>query len=107
VDEMSALGMTPAYTREEVVKFFNGEQVVIWIMIPAETVDQELGEWLKIIPKNSILIDGGNSDFRLTKKRAELVSQNGSVLLDVGTSGGIWGYQNGFCMMAGGDKGNI
>jgi 6-phosphogluconate dehydrogenase len=103
VDEMSALGMTPAYTREEVVNFFNGEQVVIWLMIPAETVDQELGEWLKIIPERSILIDGGNSDFRLTKKRAELVSNNNSVLMDVGTSGGIWGLQNGFSMMAGGD----
>jgi 6-phosphogluconate dehydrogenase len=103
VDEFAARGMIPAYTREEVVKAFNGEQVVLWLMVLSEFVDQELGEWLKILPKNSILIDGGNSDFRLTKMRAELVSKNGSVLLDVGTSGGVWGYKNGFCMMAGGD----
>jgi 6-phosphogluconate dehydrogenase len=103
VDEFAAKGMIPAYTREEVVKAFDGEQVVLWLMVLSEFVDQELGEWLKIVPKGSILIDGGNSDFRLTKKRAELVYQNGSVLLDVGTSGGVWGYQNGFCMMAGGD----
>ena len=69
-----------------------------------EVVDQELDAWLKLLPKNSILIDGGNSDFRLTKKRAEKVSKSGSILMDVGTSGGVWGYQNGFCMMAGGDK---
>ncbi len=103
VDEMAGLGMTPAYTREEVVKAFNGEQVVIWLMIPSDAVDEELNEWLEIIPKKSILIDGGNSDFRLTKKRAELVSKKGSILMDVGTSGGIWGYKNGFSMMAGGD----
>jgi 6-phosphogluconate dehydrogenase len=103
IDELSALGMIPAYTREEVVKLFNGEQIILWIMIPADSVDQELDEWLKLVPKNSILVDGGNSDFRLTKKRAELVFKNGSVLLDVGTSGGVWGLQNGFSMMVGGD----
>jgi 6-phosphogluconate dehydrogenase len=103
VDELSALGMIPAYTREEVIKLFNGEQIILWIMIPAESVDQELDEWLKLVPKNSILVDGGNSDFRLTKKRTELVSKSGSVLLDVGTSGGVWGLQNGFSMMVGGD----
>lgn len=103
VEEMSALGMTPAFTREEAVDFFKGETVIVWLMIPAETVDQELGEWLKIIPEKSILIDGGNSDFRLTKKRAEAVSKSNSVLMDVGTSGGVWGLQNGFSMMVGGE----
>jgi len=104
VDEMKTLGMIPAYTKEEVVKDFGNEPVIIWLMIPSLTVDQELDAWLKLVPKGSILIDGGNSDFRLTKTRAELVSKNGSTLMDVGTSGGIWGYKNGFCMMAGGDK---
>ena len=104
VDEMASLGMLSAYTKQEVIDSFNKERVVIWLMVLAEAVDQELAEWLKILPKNSIIIDGGNSDFRLTQKRAELVSKNGSILLDVGTSGGVWGYQNGFCMMAGGDK---
>jgi len=104
VDEMKALGMTPAYTKEEVINLFGSERLIIWLMIPSDVVDQELDVWLKLIPKGSILIDGGNSDFRLTKTRAELVSKNGSILMDVGTSGGIWGYKNGFCMMAGGDK---
>jgi 6-phosphogluconate dehydrogenase len=103
IDEMVALGIKGAYGREDMAKYFEGEQAIIWIMIPSDAVDQELAEWLKILPQNSILIDGGNSDFRLTKKRAELVAQSGSVLMDVGTSGGVWGYQNGFCMMAGGD----
>ncbi|MDO8659625.1 MAG: NADP-dependent phosphogluconate dehydrogenase [Candidatus Parcubacteria bacterium] len=104
IDEVASLGMTPAYTKEEVMKAFGKSQVIIWLMIPSDTVDYELNEWLKIIPKKSIIIDGGNSDFRLTKKRAKLVFRKGSVLLDVGTSGGIWGYKNGFSMMVGGDK---
>lgn len=105
VDEMKSLGMLPAYTKEEVVKLFNKEEkVIIWLMVPAEVVDQELDAWLSIIPKDSILIDGGNSDYRLTKKRAEKVLSFGSILFDSGTSGGIWGYKNGFSMMLGGDK---
>ena len=70
VDEMKSLGMTPAYTKEEVVNSFGKEQVILWLMVPSEVVDSELNEWLKLVPKNSILIDGGNSDFRLTEKRA-------------------------------------
>ena len=103
VDEMKSLNMIPAYTRLDVVKQFADEQVVLWFMISADSVDQELSEWLKVLPKGSLIIDGGNSDFRLTKKRSSLVSENGSVLLDVGTSGGVWGYKNGFSMMVGGD----
>jgi 6-phosphogluconate dehydrogenase len=103
IDEMAALGLIPAYSKEETVAEFKNEPVIIWLMVPAEIVDTELKAWLKIIPKNSLLIDGGNSDFRLTKQRAELVAKQGSTLVDVGTSGGIWGYQNGFSMMVGGD----
>ncbi|PIR68676.1 6-phosphogluconate dehydrogenase [Candidatus Nomurabacteria bacterium CG_4_10_14_0_2_um_filter_30_12] len=104
IDEMKTLGMIPAYTKKEVVELFNKEQIIIWMMVPSDVVDVELDDWLKIIPKGSILIDGGNSDFRLTKKRAEKVLEKGSILMDVGTSGGIWGYKNGFSMMVGGDK---
>src|SRR5690606_14376349 len=57
-----------------------------------------------VAPKGSIFIDGGNSDFRLTKQRAQNVADGGSQWLDVGTSGGVWGYENGFSMMVGGDE---
>lgn len=104
VDEMKALGMVGAYTKEEVISSFGTDQVVLWLMLPAEQMDTELELWLKLIPKGSILIDGGNSDFRLTKERSKKVQASGSTLLDCGTSGGVWGYKNGFAMMAGGDK---
>jgi 6-phosphogluconate dehydrogenase len=104
IDEAVSHGAQAAYEKQDVVEAFTGEQVVLWIMLPAEIIDTQLDEWLKLIPSNSILIDGGNSNFSLTKKRSEKVSQAGSKLLDVGTSGGVWGYQNGFSMMAGGDE---
>lgn len=104
VDEMKSLGMIGAYTKEEVISAFKDEQVIIWLMVPSDVVDSELDVWLKLIPKGSILIDGGNSKFSDTKRRAEKVKEQGSVLLDVGTSGGVWGYKNGFSMMCGGDN---
>jgi 6-phosphogluconate dehydrogenase len=100
-------GATAAHTKEDVLKAFEGEQLVIWLMLPADIMDSTIDNWLKIAPKGSLLIDGGNSDFRLTKKRAELVATKGSTLLDIGTSGGVWGYQNGFSMMIGGDKASV
>lgn len=103
IDEMKAIGATPAYSKEEVVAAFGGDQIVLWLMVPADVVDAELAAWLALVPAKSIIIDGGNSDFRQTKIRAERVAEHGSLLLDVGTSGGIWGYAHGFSMMAGGD----
>lgn len=104
IDEAVKYGARPAYEKDDVIKAFGGQQLILWLMLPAEVVDYELDAWLKLVPKDSIIIDGGNSDFRLTEKRSERVKGNGSTLLDSGTSGGVWGYQNGFCLMVGGDK---
>lgn len=104
VDEAVTYGAQAAYEKQDVVNAFKGEQAILWLMVPADVVDSELDNWLKTIPKGSLVIDGGNSDFRLTKKRAEKVAAAGSTLLDSGTSGGVWGYKNGFSMMVGGPK---
>jgi 6-phosphogluconate dehydrogenase len=104
VEEMKNLGMIGAYTKEEVISSFVNEQVIIWLMIPSDKVDSELDLWLKLIPKGSIIIDGGNSKYSDTQKREKIVNKLGSTYIDIGTSGGIWGYQNGFSMMVGGDN---
>lgn len=103
VDEAVKYGAVAAYTKEEVVAAFGSEPVILWIMLPASIVDDQLDQWLTIIPEGSILIDGGNSDYRLTKQRNQTVTDRKSILVDVGTSGGVWGYQNGFSMMIGCD----
>lgn len=102
IDVAVTYGVTAAYTKEDVVKAFGHDQFVVWLMVPAEVVDAELEAWLKLLPKGSVIIDGGNSKFKDTQKRAAMVAEKGLELVDVGTSGGVWGYQNGFSMMVGG-----
>lgn len=104
VDEAKAYGAIPAYSDRDVVDAFDGEPVILWIMLPAEVISSKIDEWLQILPNGSIIIDGGNSDYRGDALRAEKVSIAGSLLLDIGTSGGIWGLENGFSMMVGGPK---
>lgn len=103
VDKAGEYGAIKAYTKEDVVKAFEGEQLVLWVMVPADVISSELDTWLTLVPKGSILIDGGNSKFLHTQANAEKVAAAGSTLLDCGTSGGVWGYENGFSMMIGGD----
>lgn len=104
VDEATKFGAFPAYEKQDVVDAFEGKPVTLWIMIPADVIEAELTSWLEILPTNSVIIDGGNSDYRGDQSRADRVAASGSTLLDIGTSGGIWGYDNGFSMMVGGDE---
>jgi 6-phosphogluconate dehydrogenase len=103
VQEAVEYGAVAAQSKEDAIQKFGNEKVVVWLMLPADITDAQVDEWLTLVPKGSILINGGNSDYRLTKVLAEKVHAAGSSLLDIGTSGGVWGYQNGFCMMVGGD----
>lgn len=104
IDEAAAFGAVAAYTKQDVLNAFDGEQVVLWIMLPANIVDDQVDEWLTLLPQGSIIVDGGNSDYRLTQKLSAKLEAAGMHLVDVGTSGGVWGYQNGFSMMAGGNS---
>jgi len=104
IDEAAEHGAIKAYEKSDVIHEFGDDRVVIWIMLPDTIVDAQVDEWLTLVPQGSILIDGGNSDFRATKKLNERVKAAGCELLDIGVSGGVWGYQNGFPLMCGGDN---
>lgn len=104
IDELVAFGAVPAYQKTDVIAAFHDSPVVLWIMLPADVIETELVSWLAILPTGSIIIDGGNSDYRGDDARAKQVAAAGSTLLDIGTSGGVWGYDNGFSMMVGGNK---
>jgi len=104
MDAAVAYGAVATPTKQEVVDFFAAEPAIVWLMLPSTVVDDELKAWLRLLPIGSILIDGGNSDFRHTKQRAGDVMAVGMSLLDCGTSGGVWGQENGFSLMVGGDK---
>ncbi|MDB5167616.1 MAG: gnd, 6-phosphogluconate dehydrogenase, decarboxylating [Candidatus Saccharibacteria bacterium] len=104
IDEAVTHGAIAAYEKADVVAVFDGQPVTLWIMIPADVIESELDAWLEVLPTGSTIIDGGNSDYRGDKARADKVAAKGSILLDIGTSGGVWGYENGFSMMVGGDQ---
>jgi 6-phosphogluconate dehydrogenase len=76
---------------------------VIWIMVPAgDPVDQTIATLRSMLTTGDIIIDGGNSNFHDTIRRAEGLRASGVELIDAGTSGGIWGLENGYCLMVGG-----
>jgi 6-phosphogluconate dehydrogenase len=104
VDEKKAEGAVPAYTIEEMVKALRPPRI-LWAMVPAgEATDKALDEFAKYASKGDVLVDGGNSNFRDSMRRAEKYSALGFDFLDIGVSGGIWGLEVGYCMMVGGPK---
>lgn len=104
VKAAEAFGAEGAESRTEAVQKFVGEPAVVWLMIPAQFVTEEVQAWLEVLPEGSLLIDGGNTDFRQTKKHAEISAARSVNFVDVGVSGGVLGLLNGFSMMAGGDE---
>ena len=76
----------------------------IWLMVPAAVVDQTISELLSYLDSGDTLIDGGNSHYVDDIRRATELSQKGIHYVDVGTSGGVWGLERGYCMMIGGES---
>src|SRR6201992_1884422 len=74
----------------------------IWLMVPAAVVDRSIGDLLPLLESGDTLIDGGNSYYIDDIRRSKGLAQNGINYLDVGTSGGVWGLERGYCMMIGG-----
>ena len=75
----------------------------IWLMVPAAVVDKSIASLLPLLEKGDILIDGGNSYYIDDIRRAKELAPKGIHYVDVGTSGGIWGLDRGYCMMIGGE----
>jgi len=76
----------------------------IWLMVPAAVVDKTIEGLLPLLDAGDILIDGGNSYYVDDIRRAKELGQRGIHYVDVGTSGGVWGLERGYCMMIGGEK---
>jgi len=77
----------------------------IWLMVPSgDPVDQTMDQLLPNLTKGDIIVDGGNSNYKDSIRRAEKMKSHAMHFIDAGTSGGIWGLQNGYCLMVGGEK---
>ncbi|MGD0272975.1 MAG: phosphogluconate dehydrogenase (NAD(+)-dependent, decarboxylating) [Gaiellaceae bacterium] len=76
---------------------------VVWLMIPAgDATEHAFTNLLELLEEGDIIVDGGNSHFTDSKRRAELAEKAGINFVDAGVSGGVWGLENGYCVMVGG-----
>jgi 6-phosphogluconate dehydrogenase len=79
----------------------------VWLMVPAAVVDQQIGDLSERLEAGDIIIDGGNSYYKDDIARAARLQERGIHYLDVGTSGGVWGLERGYCLMIGGDESSV
>lgn len=78
---------------------------VVWLMVPSgKATEDVIGSLIPLLDKGDILVDGGNSYYKDSIRRAELLKSSGISFLDAGTSGGIWGLKEGYCLMVGGEE---
>jgi 6-phosphogluconate dehydrogenase len=79
----------------------------VWLMVPAAVVDKTIADLVPHLEHGDILIDGGNSYYIDDIRRAKELASKGIAYVDVGTSGGVWGLERGYCMMIGGESGAV
>ncbi len=106
-EEAAKAGAKPARTLAEVVAALEPPRV-LWLMIPSgQPVDDAIEELVPLVARGDLIVDGGNSNFRDSKRRGARLAGAGIAFVDCGTSGGIWGLENGYCMMLGGEATSI
>jgi 6-phosphogluconate dehydrogenase len=103
VDEAVEHGTLGAYSVQEFVEMQESPRV-LWTMLPAgDITDEMVHQFMDLADEGDIIVDGANSYFRDSVARAREVRNAGFKWLDAGVSGGIWGYDVGYCTMIGGD----
>jgi 6-phosphogluconate dehydrogenase len=103
VKQLTGEGATGSTSLDDFVKKLNKPRA-IWLMVPAGVVDATLHELSSKIDVGDIIIDGGNSYYIDDIRRAKELSAKGIHYVDVGTSGGVWGLERGYCQMIGGEN---
>jgi 6-phosphogluconate dehydrogenase len=104
VEEVVSSGAVGATSLKDLVGKLAAPRAV-WLMVPAGKVTETvLKQVAALLSDGDIVIDGGNSNFRDSVRRAEELNSRGIRFLDAGTSGGIWGLEVGYCLMVGGDR---
>jgi 6-phosphogluconate dehydrogenase len=102
VTAYEAQGAVGARSLQEFVKKFEGKPRVMWVMVPAgDPTTQTIDELVRLGDPGDIIIDGGNTNWKLALEDASRVKAKGLHYMDAGTSGGVWGLANGYCLMVG------
>ncbi len=103
VERLVGEGAVGAYSLEELVERLTPPRAV-WVMVPAgEPTESAVRELGKRLEAGDLVVDGGNSYFKDDVRRAAALAETGIHYVDVGTSGGVWGFERGYCLMIGGD----
>ncbi|HSH21553.1 MAG TPA: decarboxylating 6-phosphogluconate dehydrogenase [Candidatus Caenarcaniphilales bacterium] len=103
-EEIMAEGLDGAFEPAEVVAMLSAPRVV-WLMVPAgDATEETMEEFAALLSAGDTIVDGGNANFHDSKRRHALLRERGLNFVDAGISGGVWGLQNGFGTMVGGDR---
>jgi 6-phosphogluconate dehydrogenase len=98
-------GAVGASSFADMVQKLTDKPRAVWVMLPAGAItEQVIGEFAELLEPGDIVIDGGNTMFKDDVRRAEALKPKGIRYVDVGTSGGVWGLDRGYCLMIGGEK---
>src|SRR5688572_14190455 len=103
VAALTAAGATGAASLTDLVAKMPQPRT-IWLMLPAGIVDRQIAELAPLLAAGDTIIDGGNSRYHDDIRRAADLKRSGIHYLDVGTSGGVWGLERGYCLMIGGER---
>jgi len=103
VDDLAKEGATGTSSLQDLARQLRKPRAA-WLMVPAAAVDTTIADLLPHLESGDILIDGGNSYYIDDIRRAKDLAQRRIHYVDVGTSGGVWGLERGYCMMIGGDE---
>lgn len=97
-------GMIPATSLAEAIDKLSSPRVV-WLMLPSgDTTEQHIQELIPLLNKGDVIVDGGNSNYHDSERRGAMLAEHNIGFADAGTSGGIWGLDNGYCLMVGGKR---
>ena len=90
---------------KDLIGLFNSSRKIIWVMVPSgKATDDTITELNTLLNEGDVIIDGGNSNYKESIKKYNLLKSNKISFLDSGTSGGVWGEEDGYCLMVGGEK---
>ena len=104
VGSVAEKGASPAVSLIDLVAQLEPPRTV-WVMVPAgDITEKTVNDLVELLDRDDTLIDGGNSNYKDSQRRAEQAGANGIDFLDSGTSGGVWGLANGYCLTVGGNR---
>ncbi len=103
IGQLASEGATPSASLAAFVAALRPPRVV-WLMVPAALVDAEVEALAALLSADDAIVDGGNSHYHDDIRRAQTLTARGIHYVDVGTSGGVWGLDRGYCLMIGGDE---